>query len=273
MSCPDLPVDVISNILRRTSVRELLAAACTSRAWRDGADHAWAALAPRRWRRGGVACPPAGAPPAEWAAYAARRAAVDREALQCLQQMGSVPDAEQALARLCALGPAASDALERAAAWASPRLLGLRHWARAALMEAAGAAGVQRMEEALQGPGGGAPEAMFDAALVIVSRARGRPTAGWWSLGLVQASFWGRRSVARAVRRVAGGVPYADSRRSSSPPSPQNQVLHPLADMGRVRAIVAALSQELRARMRAKGAAPGSELVGVVKERGPEAAG
>jgi hypothetical protein len=209
---PDLPVDVVANILGRTSVADIAAAARASRAWRAGAAQAWARLAPARWLRGGGgggggSAPPAGASPREWAAYAAARHAADAEALRCLRTLASPPDAEAALRRLCALGPAASDALARAADWSDPRCLGLRHWAAVALMEAAAAAAAPRLAVLLEGPRGREPEAMFEAALIIVGLRFGRSRWGGYLFLSAQCcaqqstSAWGVSRGGRPTRR------------------------------------------------------------------------
>jgi hypothetical protein len=163
---------VFASIMELTSLPDMAAAACVSRAWRANALASWPLLAARRWPHGASPPPGAGAGPAEWAAHAARRHATDAAVLRCLRRMGDLCQIEAALDELEALGEDAWDALERAATWSDPRLIGLRHWARAGLHCAAARRELHRMRDliAKEQP---EPLDMVEAALMLVGEGGG----------------------------------------------------------------------------------------------------
>jgi hypothetical protein len=166
---PDLPPDIIINILARTAVSDIVHASAVSRAWRTGAAEAWRPLGVARWRHSSPAAapPPHDAAPAAWAAWAWRRRACDAEALRCLRCMGGLAHAETPMRQLVRMGADAIDALARAAAWSDPRCLGLRHWAAVGLTAVAGDEALACMSD-LMAKEAPQPEDMFEAGLLIV---------------------------------------------------------------------------------------------------------
>lgn len=169
---PDLPPEVFANIARFATLPDLLAASTASRAWRANALASLPPLAARRWRRAAPPLSSPGAAPAECFEPAAAAHARDARVLACLRAMGasSGEPREAALDEICDLAAADGgtlDALERAAAWADPRLVGLRHWARAALPLAAAARALPRLR-GLMAKAAPEPDDMFEAALALV---------------------------------------------------------------------------------------------------------
>ncbi|GLC56849.1 hypothetical protein PLESTB_001155900 [Pleodorina starrii] len=233
-----LPIDFLRLLFGRLSARDLCSAACVCRLWNELTRECWRAKVQRRWKHGrGSARWRSFAQRGEWKRVYRERHLRDCAARAALRDLPWPVRREAALATLVAAGDETLDELLAAAVATTAPVSG---------------AGPGPGSAATSGGGGGSG-GLSEQGL----RLRGPRLLGqryWVEMAL--AALRKREAVA-VLHRLARDPRVAEERPEAGALAIA-QAHYPTADLSGVEAEVAALGRELRRRMDAEGAPPGS---------------